>query len=289
MNITELGYMVVSSTDPATWQSFAVDQLGAMATTTDDGVYVRLDELKYRILVLPGERDEFVSAGWVTVDQKTFEANIEAARQAGLDVHVGTEEECAVRAVANYFSFSDPSGNTHEVCWGRTQVAEPFVSTAGMSEFVTGALGFGHVVLPCHPRYDESLAFYSEIFGFAASDFFRFPTESGPGPRVTFLHPDNARQHSLAIADAPVEGGLSHVMLEVKSLDDVGRAMDRAQAAGLVRRSLGRHVNDGMVSFYLESPTGFLVEYGYDGLEIEWEGHEVRQIPQGSYWGHRWV
>jgi 3,4-dihydroxy-9,10-secoandrosta-1,3,5(10)-triene-9,17-dione 4,5-dioxygenase len=76
-------------------------------------------------------------------------------------------------------------------------------------------------------------------------------------------------------------------MVEVASLDDVGYALDRIGEHGFqLRRSLGKHTNDHMVSFYVVTPSGFSVEYGWGGRVIDdrtWTPTETRR---GSFWGH---
>ncbi len=52
-------------------------------------------------------------------------------------------------------------------------------------------------------------------------------------------------------------------------------------------RTLGRHVNDRMVSFYLQSPSGFGIEYGWDAIEVDDTTWSVRKYDRGSIWGHR--
>lgn len=45
--------------------------------------------------------------------------------------------------------------------------------------------------------------------------------------------------------------------------------------------------NDRMVSFYMETPSGFDVEYGYGGVEIDdaiWQPTTYRST---SIWGHK--
>ncbi|MBY3985670.1 VOC family protein [Rhodococcus fascians] len=290
MNVTQLAYLVIGSDDLPAWRTFATRNLGAMVSGDDStALRIRLDELEHRILVVPTAANGLLASGWATRDSEAYLAAMQVATDAGVAIEAGSDADCRVRGVEAYFTFADPSGNVHEVCWGRTQVAEPFSSPAGISSFVTGELGLGHVALPGPENYDESLAFYRDVFGFAPSDFFRLPDEGGRGPRVTFLHPRNARQHSLAFGEIENPYGCLHFMVEVRTLDEVGRMMDRATQDGLLRRTLGRHVNDEMVSFYIESPSGLLVEFGYDGMQMEWDGHDVRQIPRGSYWGHTWL
>ena len=97
----------------------------------------------------------------------------------------------------------------------------------------------------------------------------------------------NPRHHSLALAPLPAPSGIVHLMVEVATLDDVGRAMDRCARRGAPpSATLGRHANDLMVSFYVRTPGGFDVEYGTDGLVVDdrtWVSRETTAI---SLWGH---
>jgi 3,4-dihydroxy-9,10-secoandrosta-1,3,5(10)-triene-9,17-dione 4,5-dioxygenase len=70
----------------------------------------------------------------------------------------------------------------------------------------------------------------------------------------------------------------------------VGRAYDKCRdgAATLVN-TLGRHSNDQMLSFYVRTPSGFDLEYGCFGLQVDedrWEAVEHR-YPVESWWGHK--
>ncbi|PFG39824.1 3,4-dihydroxy-9,10-secoandrosta-1,3,5(10)-triene-9,17-dione 4,5-dioxygenase [Georgenia soli] len=292
--VTNLGYIVIGATDPDAWVTFARSFMGAMAETDDnENVYVRLDGYKYRLLVTKNDTDRLLASGWATRDRDHFNDVLDHVRSCGVEVSMGTPEECTLRGVESFFAVEDPAGNRHEICWGRTVDPRPFISENGISGFVTGDLGFGHVFLPCTHSYDACLDFYEKVFGFEYSDFFRIPHNyaSGmkPGARVHFFHPENSRQHSLAIAELESSRGIHHFEVEVNSLDEVGRALDKAHALDIVARTLGRHVNDSVVSFYARTPSGFLVEYGYDGLQMDWDSHEVVNIPVGSYWGHKWL
>src|SRR5258707_4044365 len=87
-------------------------------------------------------------------------------------------------------------------------------------------------------------------------------------PKICFLHV-NARHHSLALFEHHRQG-MHHLLVELYSLDDVGQGYDIAQAqADRVKVSLGRHSNDYMTSFYLQTPSNFLVEYGWGGPEVD--------------------
>ena len=48
---------------------------------------------------------------------------------------------------------------------------------------------------------------------------------------------------------------------------------------------LGKHTNDHMVSFYSRSPSGFDVEFGYDGLLVDEATWTVTQITEAQLLG----
>jgi len=102
------------------------------------------------------------------------------------------------------------------------------------------------------------------------------------------MHCANARHHSLAICEFPVPSGCVHAMVEVDSMTEVGRAHDRQQAHGVdLSATLGQHLNDKMISFYMKTPSGFDLEYGYDGLQVDnWEEHCAFEFSRVSLWGH---
>jgi hypothetical protein len=61
-----------------------------------------------------------------------------------------------------------------------------------------------------------------------------------------------------------------------------------AQDRGIpISASLGRHTNDHMVSFYMRSPSGFEIEYGFGARTIDDATWKVQQHYSGSMWGHR--
>lgn len=122
--------------------------------------------------------------------------------------------------------------------------------------------------------------FYREALGFRLSDM-----RGKPKPAI-FLR-CNARHHSVALfgGDAP---RLHHVMVELKSIDDIGRAYDMALAEdGRVALTMGRHPNDLMLSFYVNTPSGFLLEYGWGGRSIDDATWRACETPRHSLWGHK--
>jgi hypothetical protein len=54
-----------------------------------------------------------------------------------------------------------------------------------------------------------------------------------------------------------------------------------------ITRGLGRHTNDHMTSFYLKTPSGFDVEYGWGARTVDDATWQVQRHEKGSIWGHR--
>jgi 3,4-dihydroxy-9,10-secoandrosta-1,3,5(10)-triene-9,17-dione 4,5-dioxygenase len=78
------------------------------------------------------------------------------------------------------------------------------------------------------------------------------------------------------------------IMLEVDKLDDVGRALERVRKhKAPLSATLGRHMDDEMVSFYVKTPAGFDVELGTEGLQVDDERWVARETTAVSYWGHQ--
>jgi 3,4-dihydroxy-9,10-secoandrosta-1,3,5(10)-triene-9,17-dione 4,5-dioxygenase len=43
-----------------------------------------------------------------------------------------------------------------------------------------------------------------------------------------------------------------------------------------------------MCSVYLLAPGGIAVEYGFDGLLIDWQNHMATVSTEGDLWGHEY-
>jgi len=291
IDIRALAYVVVQATEVERWKRYGEMVLGAMATDAPDGgAFVKFDERPYRYLVVRGEADRYLASGWEVGDYEAFEAARGLLRAAGVEVIDATEAELNARQFRDMLWFNDPSGNRHEIVWGLKSAFVRFDSPANVPSFVTGDLGMGHTVLAA-PRFDETWAFFRDVMGFRISDIYSHrASPDAPVQRLYFTHCNNGRQHSLALFDSPQPpSGCVHIMAEVTSMTEVGRAMDRCKAEGAkVMASLGQHVNDEMISFYMATPGGFALEYGYGGLVVDWSRHTVYEATAISYWGHDW-
>ena len=288
IDIRGLSYFVAESADPVQWQQYARDVLGMMVSEAPaGGVYVKMDERPFRMLIVPGGESRYLASGWELASEKAFNAAIEVLDRADVSWRHGTAEQCDQRGVQALLHVTDPSGNRHELSWGHRSDCQPFVSPQGVPRFITGDMGLGHTVLPA-PNFDATLAFAKDVLGFELSDIFNFrPDPSAPPIRIHFLHCKNSRHHSLALAEYPVPSGCVHVMVEVDSMTEVGRAHDRRIAHDVpLSATLGQHLNDQMTSFYMKTPSGFDLEYGYGGLLVDWQEHSAFEFTRVSLWGH---
>ena len=175
---------------------------------------------------------------------------------------------------------------------GRFSCGDPFESPLGVSGFVTGDMGLGHVVVPAADQMANAHEFYTEVLGFGDSDELAItpPVEGAPTMRVLFMHADNPRHHSLALFNQPVPTGIVHLMLEMENIDEVGRCLDRVQAQDIkLMATLGRHCNDNMLSFYAIGPGGVAVEIGCEGLQLDWDAFTPTTSTVPDYWGHAYV
>ena len=287
--IDALGYIVAQSTDLSQWQNYAENVLGMSTSPAPaGGLYLKMDERDFRILVVSGEDDKYLASGWQVADFATLEQVKLAIEAAGVATEAGSAEECSVRRVEQMFRFTDPSGNVHEVSSGYNGSREAFNSPIGVNAFVTGEMGMGHTVLPTLAM-DDSLKFFTEVLGFGVSDEFDFqpPVPDAPMVRIRFLYAGNGRHHSLALAEMPDPSGCVHAMVEVDNLTDVGKAYDRrAQADVKLMATLGEHCNDHMTSFYMKTPSGFALEYGFGGITVDVDNHQTTKSEAVSVWGH---
>ena len=287
-SIQRLAYVVAQTTDALKWQHFGEQVLGmSVSVSPDGGALLKMDRRDFRVALEKGPEDRYLVSGWETADHIGFESTLAALLKAGVEITEGSDALRAARRVDRVVSFRDPSGNLHELSYGYTGGQANFVSPIGHSGFKTGIYGVGHTVLPAIP-FDETLAFYRDVLGFGLSDVFNFqPAPDAPVIRIYFLHAACGRHHSVALAEMPSPSGCVHMMVEVNSMTEVGRAQDRATQAGVkFMATLGEHENDRMTSFYIMTPGNFALEYGWGGINVDPKTWEPTQTERVSIWGH---
>ena len=284
--IEALGYLGLEVSDLDAWTAFAAEVLGLQASQRPDGtIDLRMDDYATRIRLHPGARDDLAYAGWEVRDERALDSLAERLAAAGREVLRGDEALAQDRRVAGLIRFTDPEGNAHEAFYGPLQRTNaPFVSPLGV-RFKTGRQGLGHLVLSCREK-PAMMSFFLDTLGFRLSDHIHTEVTPGRPLKISFLR-CNGRHHSLALAPVPIPKKLVHLMVETQSVDDVGRALYRCLERNIhLSFTLGRHSNDEMLSFYPLSPSGFDIEYGWGGLEVDDNAWHVLTHDANSAWGH---
>ena len=292
MGIRSLAYMRIGATDMAAWREYGLKILGMIEGKGVDAesLYLRMDDFPARLVIVPNDTDRLLVSGWETANAAELQDIRDRLSAAGVPFKEGTAEQLKDRRVVEMIAFEDTSGNSLEVFRGAALEHRRIVSPYG-HRFVTGEQGLGHVVLTTDDD-DASLRFYRDVLGFKLRDSMRLPPQmvgrpaDGDPAWLRFLG-CNPRHHSLAFLQVPNPTGIVHLMLEVENSDDVGLCLDRALRKKVkMSATLGRHVNDEMLSFYMKTPGGFDIEFGCEGLEVEDENWIARESTAVSLWGH---
>ena len=280
MEIQGLGYVGIGASNLSDWSDFATGWVGLqMVETGNASRSFRMDDRKQRLTIDRSLPDGERYFGWQVADAAALYALAARLEAAGVAVRQEPKSLADQRFVQDLISFSDPGGNRLEAFHSPAVADTAFAPGRTHSGFRTGALGMGHAVFHVK-NIDDLLGFYRDILGFGISDYITTPF------RAYFMHA-NPRHHSVALIETG-RADLHHLMVEYYSLDDVGQGYDIALGEpDKIATTLGRHPNDAVTSYYLRSPSGFMVECGWGGKDVtpgNWQATEVTVGP--SLWGH---
>lgn len=275
MGIRKLGYVGLNVTDVDAWTDLLGRTLGVGVTHakfgTDEVALAELDEFKYRLALYPSTEDSPRELGWIVDSVRELDRLTRRLTDAGFTVADGNAEERELRGATELRWFTDPVGYRVELAVGETKVRLAAERPAGGS----GVTGLGHFVL-AGPKLQELRELYESVLEFRLTDY------RAPG---LFFFRCNRTHHSIALANADTPS-IHHLEFEHGSIDDVGRAYDRAKANDVpISISLGRHMNDKAISFYVRNPSGFHLEIGCGGIEVgdDWVPHDFGRPDE---WGH---
>ncbi|MCY4427260.1 MAG: VOC family protein [Halieaceae bacterium] len=294
MNVRSLGYVWIESTDPGKWLEYATEVLGMAVAEPRGGavLYLRMDERPFRLAIVKGATDSLQLCGWELLDEADFTSAKSELDAASVSWEQGSAEEIRSRRVRDLIRLQDPAGNSLELYHGGDLDYAKFVSPQGIDRFETGFngnMGFGHAVLPA-PNLQETHQFYRDLLGFGDSDYMHFhftEDQNDPGLGLHFMHVQNPRHHSLGLFQGESPGNCVHLMVEVMEVDEVGYCLDRALQKEIpITSTLGRHTNDRMLSFYMLTPGGFSMEFGCQGLKMDWSDYTPTKTTSPSIWGH---
>ncbi|WP_067461000.1 VOC family protein [Actinomadura macra] len=256
------------------WAAFG-DVLGAEVRRLGDAtVLMRIDERTFSLWVETGDVEGLGFVGFEVDTDSRFDEILERVKRAGIPCEESTDL-ALIRECARLATFVDPAGVRQELVLRHKVLSQPFVSPHG-SNFVTGEFGIGHLVFGSPA---DLSSFYRDVLGFGFTD-----SVDLQGRIITFLH-CNQRHHTVAVSQGEGDLHFNHFMLQLGTLDQLGRLLDRAKAAGMDASPLGRHTNDRVISFYCPTPSGFGVELGSGGRSItgDWK---PQYYSESSEWGH---
>src|SRR6266404_1725096 len=248
MDIQGLGYVGIRAKSLEDWTNFGTRFLGMqLLERTGKSLALRMDDRKQRVVVSEDGGEGVAFFGWEVAHAAALNSFAARLEKAGVEVARGSRALADERRVKDLIVLADPVGNRLEIFHGAETTSEPFKP---------------------------------DVLGFRLSDYMVRPFNA------YFFHA-NPRHHSIAF----IETGRSathHLMVELYSLDDVGQCYDLALGEeGRIGVTLGRHINDEVTSFYSNSPSGFMVEYGWGGRVIDVERWRPEEVTWGpSMWGH---
>lgn len=287
-----MGYVLAESNRLDAWARFASEGLGVHVDRGERGeLAIRIDNRKRRLIVRPGPAEDVIAIGWQLDDEAALELALERLRRAGAAVVICEGEQARLRGVERFWSFLGPKATHIELCVQPLLTSVPLCMK--VSGFVTGASGLGHVAITT--REPEAMqSFWEQIFDARVSDHIQ-DRLNGIDLDFTFLRV-NERHHSLAIAATrglrmnPLRTKIHHLNFQAASLDDVTEAYLRCRSLGYpIANGIGEHPNDRELSFYVETPSGFEIELGWNPIvvsadaELQWQPANYRGI---SRWGH---
>ena len=192
--IRGLGYAGFGSSALEDWRQFGTNMLGFQAVERGNSLLsFRMDDRKQRIVIDRAMGDGARFFGWEVADGAALDALAARLEGAGVKVKRETAALADQRFVSGLISFADPSGNRLEAFHGAQIADTAFKPGRSISGFRTGPLGMGHVVLTAE-RLDDVIPFYTDVLGFALSDYILKPFGA------YFFH-TNPRHHSLAFID----------------------------------------------------------------------------------------
>ena len=289
---SNLGYFVFNASNLENWKEFAIDIIGMQLADKqmDSTLSFRLDNHAQRFIFQQSEDDDIAAVGWEFDTEQDLDNAATNIKNQNYPIELAEKAFCDNRCVEKLYTCIDPTGVQHELYFGPAiaPLNQPFNSPILLGDFIAGKLGAGHYVSVTQDL-EATDHFFRNILCLRLSDYIR--AELGPGGPIldtTFLHTKTGRHHSAAFAVVPFPKKLHHVMVQVENMNDVGLAFDRCKKANLpIVMELGHHPNDQMFSFYVQTPGGFVLEFGWGGIIIDDSTWSVKSYSQLSDWGHQ--
>lgn len=284
-----MGYALVESEKTADWLRFTRDALGLDVQEAGDALVCRLDGHARRLVISRGSLEDVAALGYELDDQASLDIVLQRLRDHNVAIEAGDARGAALRGVERYWRCVGPKTIPIEFYVTPLLSDKPLSMLA--SGYVTGEAGMGHVAITSR-RPEAMLGFWQGILDARHSDDIE-QRMGGLMLDIRFLRL-NPRHHSVAVACTrgrrmdPIRTRIQHMNFQCATLEDMTAAFQRCRELGYrIMMGVGQHTNDRELSFYVESPSGFEIEYGWDPIAVD-EAHWQPTLHQGiSTWGHK--
>lgn len=288
-NRVRMGYAVIESRRLDAWQKLLGDCLGMQAEKVGaSNLRCRMDERRCRFLMRNGGAEDLAALGMELMDEQAHRTVMQRLQAEGIAVEKIEGEEAELRGVARFWRFRGPKKLSIEIYFEPLEAAAPPKLT--VSGFVTGDQGFGHAAFVTR-QPERTLAFWKRVFDIRYSDELH-QSISGVPLDFVFLR-FNRRHHSIALASTPkirlnpIRTQPQHIEVQAASLNDIGTVYRRCKEMKFpIAMGVGQHANDKAVSFYVRTPSGFDIEYGWNPIAVEEDSWHPEVWDRISIWGH---
>ncbi len=283
VQVTELGYIGFGVKDLDAWKKFAANILALQVVDEGerDRCYLRMDYWHHRIVLHSDPSDDLMYLGFRVAGAEEFREMQSQLNEAGIAFRVGSEAEAAERRVLEIMKLEDPDGNPVEIFHGPyVQFSRPFHPGRGMhGRFKTGDGGMGH----CIVREKDPEAAYRFYRALGMRGGVEYKIRFGKQTVMPIFMHCNERDHTVAFGLAGPGKRFNHLMIEVDNLDDVGLTYDLVRRERIpVNITPGKHSNDHMFSFYFQTPSGWMLEYGWGARGATYQSEYYSE----DFYGH---
>ncbi len=264
INLHDIRYCHVGTADVPAAVEFCTKMVGLEHVRSEGGrEFFRGDSRDHTLVYFKGEPTDH-TVGFELLTSVEIDAAVGELKANGLEVHVGTPEECAWRRVERFIRFKDLAGTKIELVW------RPFHS--GRRYFPSrdaGIFEFNHIGL-CVTDLQRDEKFWTTVFNWKVAD------RIGPAPllRIDGVH------HKMALFPTD-RSGIQHINHQVHAVDDIMRNWYFLKGKGIeVVFGPGRHPTSGAVFLYFAGPDGLTYEYS-QGVKRDCDdpNYHPRQFP----------
>ncbi|WP_340315828.1 VOC family protein [Rhizorhabdus argentea] len=284
VNVSQIHYIVLGAKDLDAWEKFATQGIGlGVSERTDKVLHLRCDRWLSRLQIERSDDEDLLAIGWGGLTRESeLDVLAEQLKAAGRPFDDVRGDDARARKAIRLIRVRDDDDIVHEIAWGlAVDDKTPFVSTVAVDGFRSNELGLGHVVLSVKDLA-ASQRFLIDVLGHKVTSHLFI------GPHEAVFLRCNPRHHSVALSVSHRPKKLQHLQIEYNSMDDLGRALDRAQDLPLeFVATLGKHVSDWVTSFYVRAPSNITVELAWGARLLADDEPTEYETFTGSVWGHR--